>query len=62
MAGDPLQQEHLVVRSFDNCPVEHLGVVLETGEIAFLGGHDEVIYDSDHRECEATGCAMRPRA
>jgi hypothetical protein len=34
--------------------------VLETGEIAFLGGHGEVLYDSDRREWKATGRAMRP--
>jgi hypothetical protein len=43
MAGDPLQQKHLIVCSLDNRPAEHLIVVLETGEIAFLGSPDERI-------------------
>jgi hypothetical protein len=49
-------------RLADNRLAEDPVVVPETGEIAFLGGHDEVRYDSDDRECRATRCAMRPRA
>ena len=40
-----MRQEHLVVRSLDNRPAEHLVMVLKTGEIAFLGSPDELIYD-----------------